>query len=127
MGKYVDSALVSNETVLFDGDFALIDNWRWIVVSGGLLFIPIYLIQKTNEIAVTNIRIIGKKGIISRETIDFSLKNIETVNVKQSIFQRIFGFGDITITGSGGSSKEIKAIKSPELFKQSINSARYSN
>lgn len=101
------------------------DNWFLILISCGLLLIPIYLVQKTNEIAVTNNRLIGKKGIVSRDTIDFSLKNIETVDVKQSIFGRIFGFGDIVIKGSGGSIKEVKALKLPESFKQSINSAIY--
>jgi len=126
MGKYINGAMVPNEKVVVEGQFALMDNWFWIVVSLGLLLIPIYLIQKTNEIAVTNNRIIGKKGIISRDTIDLSLKNIESVDVKQSIFGRIFGFGDISIKGSGGSEKNITALKSPEEFKQAINSAIYS-
>lgn len=125
MGKYIDGALVPNEKVVMEGDYALMDNWFWIVASFGLLLIPIYLIQKTNEIAVTNNRIIGKSGIISRKTIDFSLKNIEMVDVKQSIFGRIFGFGNIIIKGNGGSNITIPALKSPENFKQSINSAIY--
>ena len=125
MGQYVNKSLVPNEKVVYEGKFALMDNWFWIVISFGLLLIPIYLFQKTYEIAVTNNRLIGKKGIISRETIDFAINNVETVDVKQSIFGRIFGFGDIIIHGTGASEKKITALKNPEDFKQAINSAKY--
>ena len=125
MGHYINKSLVPNEKIVYEGKFALMDNWFWIVISFGLLLIPIYLFQKTYEIAITNNRIIGKKGIISRETIDFSINNIESVDVKQSIFGRIFGYGDVVIHGTGASEKKIAAIKSPEDFKQAINSAKY--
>ena len=125
LGSYVNNSLIPNERVIYEGKFALMDNWFWIVISMGILLIPIYLFQKTNEIAVTNHRIIGKKGIIRRDTIDFAINSIEKVDVKQSVFGRIFGFGDVIIHGTGASVKKITALKNPEDFKQAINSAKY--
>jgi len=125
LGSYVNKSLVHNEKAVYEGKFALMDNWFWIAISMRFLLIPIYLFQRTNEIAITNNRIIGKKGIISRDTIDFVINNIETVDVKQSIFGRIFGFGNVIIHGTGTSEKKITALKNPEDFKQAINSAKY--
>jgi len=125
MGMYVKNSLVNNEKVVYDGAFALWDNFIWIVISFGILLIPIYILQKFSEIAITNNRVIGKSGIISRKTYDFGLKNIESIDVKQSILGRIFGYGDIVITGSGASNLIIPALKNPEEFKKQLNGAKY--
>ena len=126
MGKYIDQAVVPGEKIIMEGEFALADNWLALTLSLGLLYLPIYHYQKTNEIAVTNNRIIGKSGIISRDTIDISLKSIESVDVSQTILGRIFGYGDVSITGSGGIKRNIVGIKEPEKLKQAINTAVYS-
>ena len=125
MGSYVNNSLVDNESIVFEGSFALWDNFFWIVVSAGILIPIIYIYQKFSEIVITNHRVIGKKGIIRRETYEYGLNKIESIDVKQSILGRIFGYGDVVLTGSGSSSLVIPAIKSPENFKKKINETRY--
>lgn len=127
MGMYVNNSLVNNEKVLYTGAFALWDNFFWIVISFGTLLIPIFLFQKFSEIAITNNRVVGKSGILRRKTYDFGLKNIESIDVKQTILGRIFGYGDIVITGSGASNLLIPALKSPEEFKKQLNSVKYTS
>ena len=127
MGMYVNNSLVNNEKVLYTGAFALWDNFFWIVISCGTLLIPIFLFQKFTEIAITNNRVVGKSGILRRKTYDFGLKNIESIDVKQTILGRIFGYGDIVITGSGASHLLIPALKSPEEFKKQLNSVKYAS
>ncbi len=127
MGMYVNNSLVNNEKVLYTGAFALWDNFFWIVISFGTLLIPIFLFQKFSEIAITNNRVVGKSGILRRKTYDFGLKNIESIDVKQTILGRIFGYGDIVITGSGASNLLIPALKSPEEFKKQLNSVKYAS
>jgi len=127
MGMYVNNSLVNNEKVLYTGAFALWDNFFWIVISFGILLIPIFLFQKFSEIAITNNRVVGKSGILRRKTYDFGLKNIESIDVKQTILGRIFGYGDIVITGSGASNLLIPALKSPEEFKKQLNSVKYAS
>ena len=94
-------------------------------MSFGLLLIPIYFYQKFTEIVITTHRVIGKKGIIRRETYEFGLDKIELIDVKQTVLGRIFGFGDIVITGSGNSNLTIYAISSPEKFKHQLNNWPY--
>lgn len=67
---------------------------------------------------VTNKRIIIKTGIISRKTFEMNLNKIETVNVDQSIFGRMFGFGTITVIGTGGTREEFPDIAKPTEFRK---------
>ncbi len=127
MGNYVNSSLVDNERVIYEGSFALWDNFLWILISLGLFIIPIYIYQKFSEIVLTNFRIVGKTGIIRRKTYDYGLLRIESIHVKQTILGRIFDYGDIVITGAGNSTYLIPAIKSPEKFKTQLNTIKYNN
>ena len=125
MGMYINSSLVQNEEVIYEGAFALWDNFWWILLSYGTLLIPLFYYQKFDEIAVTNNRVVGKSGIIRRKTYDFALKSIGSIDVKQSLLGRIFGFGDIVITGSGSGDYVIPALKNPEEFKKQLNNVKY--
>src|SRR5512138_3165660 len=53
----------------------------------------------TTETDVTNLRVVHKTGFINRKTFEMSLDKIESVDVDQSIPGRVFGYGDVTITG----------------------------
>jgi len=125
MGSYVNSSLVNNENVVYEGAFALWDNFFWIIMSFGLFIPIIYLYQKFSEIVITNRRVVGKTGIIRRTTYDYGLDKIESIDVKQTILSRIFGYGDVVLTGSGSSSLKIPAVKSPEEFKKQLNTIKY--
>jgi uncharacterized membrane protein YdbT with pleckstrin-like domain len=47
-----------------------------------------------------------------------NLNKIETVNVDQSVWGRLFGFGTITIVGAGGSRDEAQNIRKPLEFRK---------
>lgn len=63
-----------------------------------------FIVLKTNELAITNQRIIGKKGLISRETVELKYEKIESISVMQSILGRISKFGTIVVRGTGGTA-----------------------
>ncbi len=52
-------------------------------------------------------------GILIRQTIDLPLNKIESIDVRQSIFGSIFGFGSLMITGTGGTQPSIHYIRKP--------------
>ncbi len=72
------------------------------------------------EIDVTNLRIIHKTGFIQRKTFEMSLDKVESVDVSQSIFGRIFNYGDVEIFGVGEGGKVINTIASPLEFRNAI-------
>ena len=76
------------------------------------------------EIAVTNRRIIYKRGRLSRKTEEINLRRMEEINLQQGIPGRIPGYGKIRINGTGGNAILLPAIASPMRFKQELQEAR---
>jgi uncharacterized membrane protein YdbT with pleckstrin-like domain len=68
----------------------------------------------TTEIAVTNRRVIYKKGFIRRKTNEMNIDKVESVQVDQSIPGRLLDYGTVLITGTGESRfDEVKRIANP--------------
>jgi uncharacterized membrane protein YdbT with pleckstrin-like domain len=63
---------------------------------------------------------VHKQGFIRRETFEMSLDKVESVDVDQSIFGRIFNYGNVVVRGVGEGAKKIKTIASPLAFRNSI-------
>lgn len=74
----------------------------------------------TTEVAVTDKRIIYKRGFISRYTIEMHLDKVESVDVDQSVMGRIFGYGDIIIRGVGASLEPLRNIEAPIEFRSHV-------
>jgi len=84
-----------------------------------LLFIG-WFKRWTTEVAVTDKRIIYKRGFISRYTIEMHLDKVESVDVDQSVLGRILGYGDIIIRGVGASLEPLRNIESPIEFRSHV-------
>ena len=74
------------------------------------------------ENGLTSNRVIFKSGIIGRDTEEMRLSKIETVEIKQGIIGRIFGFGNVIITGTGTSSVVFRYVSNPINVKKEIES-----
>ena len=74
----------------------------------------------TTEIAVTNRRVIYKRGFIRRHTIEMNMDKIESVDVDQSIMGRLFNYGTITVHGTGTGIEPIYSIDSPIEFRNNV-------
>ncbi len=80
-------------------------------------FAKALIYKMSTELAVTNKRVIAKVGLIKRNTIELNHSKVESYAVNQPIFGRIFDYGSITITGTGGVKNPIPNIDSPILFR----------
>lgn len=122
--SYVDSALVSGESVVYAGRFHWTDKLAaWLLLAlvvGIFLWIRIW----TTEMAVTNRRLIYKRGWIFRTTEELSLRRIEEVNLRQSILGRIFGYGTVRVQGMGGSDIRLPTMAAPMRFKKELQEAQ---
>ncbi len=118
MGKYVQSNLISGENVVYEAKL------HWIIfVSLRAIFtlwIAPLITFLTSEFAITNKRVIIKVGAISRKTLEMNLTKIESVNVDQSILGRIFGYGTITVIGTGGTREPFHRISGPLNFRKAF-------
>lgn len=82
-----------------------------------------WLLRYTTEIAVTNKRIIYKRGFITRHTAEMNMDKVATVDVDQSILGRLFDYGSIRIVGAGGSTgiERLDCIGAPIALRNAID------
>jgi len=85
------------------------------------LAIQALIIITTTEFAVTNRRVIAKRGFIRRHTLEILLSKVESMSVNQNILGRIVNFGNVTITGTGGTRETFRAIKDPVSVRRVVN------
>lgn len=81
-----------------------------------------YLQLKYTEQGPTNKRVILKQGIVSRRTEEMKLRSVETVEIDQGIFGRIFDYGIIKISGRGISDVIFQNVDGPMKVKKAIES-----
>ena len=94
-----------------------------IIVGIGLLMaLPPWLERTTSEFGVTSKRVIIKVGLIQRRTLELLIRQVEAISVDQSLSGRIFNFGTITLTGTGGVRETFHNIANPLEFRRSIQS-----
>ena len=130
--KFIKSTLPDNETI----EMEISSHWThtlvawlyllvlgWLII-GVFLFISMYLEKWTTERALTNRRLILKRGFIRRKTEEISFNRVEEINLSQSILQRILGSGDIKVTGTGAGEIMLKNIDDPLEVQKKVNELR---
>jgi membrane protein YdbS with pleckstrin-like domain len=78
------------------------------------------LLRRTSEFAVTDKRVIIKVGWVRRRTVETMLGKVEGVGVDQTVAGRIFGYGTLTVTGTGGTQEQFSMIASPLEFRKQV-------
>lgn len=99
-------------------------SWGGIALAGlGLLLaIGPAVRYVSSEFAVTDKRILGKVGFIERESDETLLSKVEAIAVDQGVIGRLFDFGSLTITGTGGTQERFSGIAHPLEFRRQIQS-----
>jgi uncharacterized membrane protein YdbT with pleckstrin-like domain len=69
--------------------------------------------RATTELVLTDRRIITKRGLISRDTVEMNLAKVESVHVNQSLLGRMLNYGDVTVVGTGSSLEPLVGIARP--------------
>lgn len=103
-------------------------NWRVAALIAAALFglVALYLLLRaaierfSTELVATDRRIIYKRGLIRRFTAEMNMEKVETVLVEQGILGRIFGYGTITIRGTGGGMEPLPNIDDPLTFRNHV-------
>jgi uncharacterized membrane protein YdbT with pleckstrin-like domain len=83
-------------------------------------FLRAFIRRLTTEIVVTDHRVIYKRGLFARHTLEMNASKIETVDVEQSFWGRIFGYGNVTIRGTGGSFEPLIGVDGPLRLRNAI-------
>jgi uncharacterized membrane protein YdbT with pleckstrin-like domain len=151
MAQYVDQSLAQNEHIVVRGRWPMA-YWvgSWIMLSLFVLFtigayaltpafallpIAVFLIgayffvvpavrMLTTEFAVTNKRVVLKWGWLNRRTAELAVESVESVQLEQSIWGRLFGYGRLLITGTGDSHIRFPPMAEPVKFRRAIEANR---
>ena len=137
--SYINDNLLPNEQIIHQGRV----HWSifvWSIISIilglllltgtmgilGYIFIAVGLIHLVRavlmtigtELAITNVRVIAKFGVISRNTTELNLSQMEGLRVNQGIWGRLFDYGTVILSGTGAKAVTIPYIIQPLTFRK---------
>ncbi len=143
MGNYVRATLTKDESVLYE---AKISMWsqlplvllgfcclvaaasiattanvqsELVMLAFGLIpLVLVFLRYKSTELCITNLRIIANFGLLSRHSIEMKLSRVESIQLRQNIFGRLFNYGSLVISGAGNPMAPVPDISNPLEFRR---------
>jgi uncharacterized membrane protein YdbT with pleckstrin-like domain len=114
-------------TSLLAGSFAIVDSIPYAqIVVAILLFGSLWRLSDrlifflSSEFGVTSKRVLGKTGFIRRTSLDIVLGKVEAIRLSQTILGRVLNYGDIEVTGTGGTEEVLRFIPDPLTFRKVV-------
>jgi membrane protein YdbS with pleckstrin-like domain len=102
-------------------------NANWLFFASGalgvialVLFAHGALQRAATEIAVTDRRIVFKRGLIRRHTVEMNMAKVESVDVDQTLLGRLFDYGDVTVRGVGSSFERLRNVDAPLKLRTTV-------
>src|SRR5690349_953667 len=98
-----------------------------ILFIGGLLLLGWTILRYMNqEYVLTNRRVIEIEGVLNKRVTDSSLEKVNDIVLTQSVFGRMFGFGDLEIlTASDTGISRFRMLVQPVKFKREMLDAKH--
>jgi hypothetical protein len=147
--SYVDKNLLTGETVLFRTRLHwslyvpavlltllvmvpvaallvinLLGMFAVLPIALGLVFIlAAHIRRQSSEFAVTNKRVVIKLGVMTTRSLELLLPKVEGIAVNQGMGGKLWGYGDIVVTGSGGTKEAFSGIQDPLGLRRAIQEA----
>jgi hypothetical protein len=114
----------ANTTGTFD---VLIGYAVLALVIAGLLVIGWQILRwKNEEYVVTTRRVLQLEGVVNKRVLDSSLEKINDAVLSQSIFGRMFGFGDLDIlTASETGISRLRMLRDADDFKRAMLESKH--
>lgn len=113
---------VSSKHIFSLSWLSLVPHVLSIALFVGMFTTPIKIFKiLTTKITVEPNMVYGEQGILRKDIQNSPMRHIQSVRVDRSLFGRILGYGDVTITTAGGGYR-YKTIGKPEQLRNLINS-----
>jgi uncharacterized membrane protein YdbT with pleckstrin-like domain len=96
--------LVSGETVIYE------TRLHWIVILGHIVLGCLLL----------GLPGVIKTGVVSRKTIEMLLNKVESIEVSETAFGRMLGYGTIVVIGTGGTPEPFHKVAHPLVFRSQV-------
>jgi hypothetical protein len=103
-------------------------GWVTLILFVGGIAVAIWtgLRYINQEYVLTNRRVIQVEGVLNRNSTDSSLEKINDAVLTQSIFGRMFDYGDLTVlTASEAGIDKMHMLRKPIAFKKAMLDAKH--
>lgn len=135
----IKKLLSTNEKLLFEGQFSMasliiqaicvilfcISGTGWFGVTLGLICgLAFGLMYSHYQFVITDRRVISRFGIFSIHHRELSIEKIESVQIQQSFWARLWGYGTLAFGGSGLPQVNAYAIKNPYKVREILLDAQ---
>jgi uncharacterized membrane protein YdbT with pleckstrin-like domain len=79
-----------------------------------------WFVRWMTEIAVTDRRVIYKRGFINRHTIETHMDKVAAIDVDQSVLGRLLDYGTVTVRGTGMTFEPLRRVEAPLALRNAI-------
>jgi uncharacterized membrane protein YdbT with pleckstrin-like domain len=143
---YIDKSLISGESLVYHtrlhwnvllrpvmwgvilcgaGGVILVTHYApvlaWVLIPSGLgIVLFAYTNYFSSEFGVTNKRVLIKTGFMGTRSFEILLARVEGIGVDQTLWQKMWNYGTIVISGTGGSKETFSQIKGPFEFRKQV-------
>jgi hypothetical protein len=110
------------------GSLRMLLGWGTAILFFGGLAVAVWTALRyvNQEYVLTNRRVIQVEGVLNRNSTDSSLEKINDAVLTQSVFGRMFDFGDLTVlTASEAGIDEMHMLRKPIAFKKAMLDAKH--
>jgi len=133
--RYAILAVVGAALLTFVSVWFGVDGLLWqllgvltlvLFVYGVAAFLWGILRYRNEEYLITNRRLIHAEGVVNKKTTDSSLEKINDAVLTESMFGRMFGFGDLDVlTASEEGIERLRMLRDAKDFKKAMIEAKH--
>jgi membrane protein YdbS with pleckstrin-like domain len=133
--RYAILALIGAALLTFVSVWFGVDGVLWqalgvltlvLFVYGIAAFLWGILRYRNEEYLITNRRLIHAEGVVNKKTTDSSLEKINDAVLTESMFGRMFGFGDLDVlTASEEGIERLRMLRDAKDFKKAMIEAKH--
>jgi hypothetical protein len=110
------------------GSLRTLLGWGTAILFFGGLAVAVWTALRyvNQEYVLTNRRVIQVEGVLNRNSTDSSLEKINDAVLTQSVFGRMFDYGDLTVlTASEAGIDKMHMLRKPIAFKKAMLDAKH--
>lgn len=125
LGIYWKAMAVALLALLIGGVIA----WQlgvFLLIVAGVTAVIAMLTKKFLFLALTNERVLIRRGIIKIDTLQLRLDSLESVEVQRTIVGQFLGYASVVITGVGSRFTVVPFVENAVAFRDALDDALYS-
>lgn len=143
--SYVHQTLLENEKIILESRMSYWAFWKpilaalvalylsgqafsagsvtlgcWLFAIAPNVALYVWLVRRSTEMAVTDLRVLIKTGVVKRDTRELYLTRVEGVEVDQGVWGRLCNFGDLRVRGVGTEVATVEWASNPLRFRRAV-------